>query len=230
VPPLEEPVTRSGFQAALEQVERSTEELAELVAAAIDRAMTALRDGNADLAARVVREDADINARRYGIEQEVERIIATQQPVASDLRLLVAVLYVIVDLERMADHAEGIARIVLLHRGQPLARPVTHHQRMAAIATDMLRGSLRALLDRDAEAARRVADRDDEVDALTERVYRELIAFMSGSDDPSVIDRATYLIWAAHNLERIADRTTNICERAVYLVTGSVGDVNVSTY
>lgn len=223
-------MTRSEFDAALSRVERDTEELARLVVRAIERAMTALCSLDAETARAVIREDADINARRYAIEQEAERIIATQQPVARDLRLLIAVLYVIVDLERMADHAEGIARIVLMHGGQPLAGPVTDLQRMADVAKEMLQDSLRALLDRDAEAARRIANRDDEVDALTERVYRELVARMSRTEDATVVDRATYLIWTAHNLERIADRATNICERAVYLVTGSIGDINVSTY
>jgi phosphate transport system protein len=221
-------MTRTGFESALHRSEQSTRELGQLVVDAISQAMTALRTLDRQLAERVIRNDATINAKRYAIEEETVGIIATQQPVARDLRFLVSILYIIVDLERMADHAEGIARIVTMHGDRPLVKPLIDLPRMAEIATSMLRDSLGAFFARDMEAAKRVADRDDEVDALTDQVYRELLTYMF--QDPSTIDRATYLIWAAHNLERIADRATNICERALYLVPGGTQEINVSRY
>jgi len=220
-------MTRTGFESALGQTERSTKELGQLVVEAIGQAMTALRTQDRSLAERVIRNDAAINTRRYAIEEEAVGIIATQEPVARDLRLLVAILNVIVDLERAADHAEGIARIVL-RLGEPLVVLPPALQRMAENATSMLEDSLAALFARDVVAARRVAGIDDEVDTLMERVHLELVASMLRH--PSSVDRATYLIWVAHNLERIADRATNICERVVYLVTGETREINVSRH
>jgi phosphate transport system protein len=187
--------------------------------------MTALRTLDRPLAERVIGDDAVIDARRYAIEEEAVGVIATQEPVARDLRLLIAILNVIVDLERMADHAEGIARIVLRHGDRPLAPPPADLWRMADIATSMLEGALDAFAARDVEAARRVADRDDEVDELMERVCRDLVEDMLR--DQSSVRRSMYLIWAAHDLERIADRATNICERVVYLVTGDNREMDV---
>jgi phosphate transport system protein len=215
------------FESALGQTERRTRELGQLVVEAISQAMTALRTQDRSLAERVIRNDSAINARRYEIEEEAVGIIATQEPVARDLRLLVAIQNVIVDLERVADHAEGIARIVL-RLDEPLVVLPAALQRMAESATTMLEDSLAALFARDVEAARRVAGIDDEVDALMERVHRDLIASMLRH--PSSVDRATYLIWIAPNLERIADRATNICERVVYLVTGETRELNVSRH
>jgi phosphate transport system protein len=215
------------FESALAQTERRTKELGQLVVEAIGQAMTALRTHDRSLAERVIRNDTAINAKRYEIEDEAVGIIATQEPVARDLRLLVAIQNVIVDLERVADHAEGIARIVL-RLDQPLVVLPTALQRMAESATTMLEDSLAALFARDVEAARRVAGIDDEVDALMERVHHDLIASMLRH--PSSVNRATYLIWIAHNLERIADRATNICERVVYLVTGETRELNVSRH
>jgi phosphate transport system protein len=215
------------FESALDRTEQSTKELGRLVQEAIGQAMTALRTQDPALAERVIRNDAAINAKRYEIEEEAVGIIATQEPVARDLRLLVAIQNVIVDLERMADHAQGIARIVL-RLDEPLVVLPPALQRMAENATSMLEDSLAALFARDVEAARRVAGIDDEVDALMERVHRDLIATMYRH--PSSVDRATYLIWVAHDLERIADRATNICERVVYLVTGETRELNVSRH
>jgi phosphate transport system protein len=220
-------MTRTVFESALDQTERSTREFGQLVVEAVSQAMTALRTQDWALAERVIRNDAAINAKRYAIEEEAVGIIATQEPVARDLRLLVAIQNVIVDLERVADHAEGIARLVL-RLDVPLVVLPPALQRMAENATSMLEGSLAALFARDVEAARRVAGIDDEVDALMERVHRDLVAAMLRH--PSSVDRATYLIWVAHNLERIADRATNICERVVYLVTGETRELNVSRH
>jgi phosphate transport system protein len=220
-------MTRTVFESALDQTERSTREFGQLVVEAVSQAMAALRTQDWALAERVIRNDAAINAKRYAIEEEAVGIIATQEPVARDLRLLVAIQNVIVDLERVADHAEGIARIAL-RLDVPLVVLPPALQRMAENAASMLEGSLAALFARDVEAARRVAGVDDEVDALMERVHRDMVAVMLRH--ASSVDRATYLIWVAHNLERIADRATNICERVIYLVTGETRELNVSRH
>jgi phosphate transport system protein len=154
--------------------------------------------------------------------------MATQQPMASDLRRIVAVLNIIVELERMGDYAEGIAKIVLMHRDTPLLKPLVDVPRMAEQARDMLRRSLDAFIRRDAPAAIAIAAEDDAVDALYEQIYRELFTYML--QDPKTFDRATWLLWVAHNLERIADRVTNICERVVFEVTGRMEEMNVSKY
>lgn len=214
-------VARSALRSALHQAEVDTGDLGRLVVEAVRRAMTALATHDRGLAERVIRDDAAINAKRYAIEEKAVGTIATQEPVASDLRLLVAILNVVVDLERMADHAEGIAKI-LLRPGEPIGAAPPELSRMAEIATTMVEGAMAAFAARDVEAAGRIADRDDEVDALMERLQADL------TGRPSSFERATQLLWVAHDLERIADRATNICERVVYLVTGDIREVNVS--
>jgi phosphate transport system protein len=202
--------------------------LGTMVDSAIERSITALKGRDVDLARRVIADDARVNRKRYEIEERCLELIARQQPLAGDLRAIVSVLYIIVDLERMADHAEGIAKIAVMLADEPPLKPYIDIPRMAEIARRMLTSSLEAFKDRDAERARAVCNLDDEVDALYDQVYRELITYMV--NDPKTIERATHLTWVAHNLERIADRVTNICERVVYLVEGKISELNVSTY
>ena len=220
-------MSRPALDSALDQAELGIRELEELAVDAVRRAMIALRAQDRALAERVIRDDAVIDAKRYAIEEEASGTLATQEPVARDLRLLVAILNVIVDLERIADHAEGIAKIVL-RLGDSVRKLPPDLSLMAQIAISMVEGAMAAFLARDVEEARRVAERDDEVDALMEGVSGDLIASMLGH--PSSAARATYLIWVAHDLERIADRATNICERVVYLITGETRELNVSRH
>jgi phosphate transport system protein len=169
-----------------------------------------------------------IKHKRFEIEEKCIELIATQEPVARDLRQIVAVLNIIVDLERMGDHAEGIAKIALMLGDHPPLKPLIDIPRMADKACDMLRRSLDALVSLDLAAAHQIIDDDDEVDALYDQVYRELLTFMIS--DPATINRATFLLWTSHNLERIADRSTNIAERVIFLVTGKMEETNVSKY
>jgi phosphate transport system protein len=199
-----------------------------MVQAATERSIEALKHRDVELARRVIADDANINRRRYEIEDRCIELIAMQQPLASDLRTIISALHITVDLERMGDHAEGIAKLALLLADEPPLKPYIDIPRMAQICGEMLIGSLEAFKLRDTEMARTVCDRDDEVDALYEQVYRELLTFMI--NDPRTIQRATYLIWVSHNLERIADRVTNICERVVFLVDGRIEELNVSKY
>ena len=219
---------RIAFDQYLTEVQEDMLVLADMVESAIDRSVQALKGRNAEMARQVIDDDIKINRKRYDIEEKCLELIATQQPLAGDLRTIVAVLYMVVDLERMGDHAEGIAKIVVTLADEPPLKPYVDLPRMADIATEMLRESLEAFKHRDVERARAIIDRDDEVDALYNQVDRELLTYML--NDPRTIERATYLIWVAHNLERIADRVTNVCERVVYLVTGKVEELNVSKY
>jgi len=219
---------RNVFDRHLAEIQEEMLVMADMVQTAIQRSLEALKSRDVELARQVIADDVKINQKRYDDEERCLELIATQQPLASDLRTIVAVLHMIVDLERMGDHAEGIAKIAVILGDEPPLKPYVDLPRMADIASEMLRESLEAFKHRDAERARAIIDRDDEVDALYDQVYRELLTYMIG--DPRTIERATHLIWVAHNLERIADRVTNICERVVFLVTGKIEELNVSKY
>ena len=196
-----------------------------LVETAIDRAVTALKQRDGALAQQIIDEDQVINKLRFQIEEECLTVIATQQPAAGDLRATIAATHVAVELERMADHATGIATITLRMLDQPLLKPLIDVPLMANIAREMIRGALEAFIRHDAEMARQVAMRDDEVDELYQQVFRELLTYML--EDPKNISRATHLLWVAHNIERIADRATNLCERAIFISTGQLADLDV---
>lgn len=221
-------MTRALFEKELRELHDAVLFLGSMVEKAIIEAMESLRDGDEEWSRRIIEEDQVINAKRFEIEERCIFVIATQQPMARDIRDLVSVLYIITDLERIADHAEGIAKINLMLGPEPLPRKLGLIPAMADRAVAMLRDSLRAYIEQDVEAARRICEADDEVDRFQDRVYEECIRAMIA--DPATIQRNTYLIWTAHNLERIADRCTNICERIIYTVTGQMEETNVSKY
>jgi len=221
-------MTRTAFDKQLSEIEEDMLVLASMVERAIDRSIEALKNRDVELARSVIADDMDINRKRYEIEEKCLELLATQQPLARDLRTIVAVLHVIVDLERMGDHAEGTAKVAIMLADEPPLKPYIDIPRMAQVASEMLRDSIEAFKLRDVSKARSVCDRDDEVDALYDQVYRELLTYML--NDPKTIERATHITWIAHNLERIADRVTNICERVVYMVQGTYEELNVSKY
>lgn len=221
-------MSRVLFNAELRQLQDDVLVLGSMTEKAILDAMESLRDGDQEWSRRVVEDDRRINAKRFEIEERSIFVIASQQPMATDLRSLVSVLYITTDLERMADHAEGIARINLMLDPEPLPRRLGYIPAMADRAVAMLRDSLKAYIDHDVEMARQICDADDEVDRLQDSVYEDSIKAMIA--DPSSIQRNTYLIWCAHNLERIADRCTNVCERVIYTATGHMEEINVSKY
>ena len=190
-----------------------------MVEKALAKAMDALRNRDMQAAREVVRDDDIIDDKLVEIEEQCVHIIATQTPVARDLRYLLAVLHIGTELERMADYAEGIGKISLMMGDEPPLKPLIDIPRMADKTTDMMRRSLDSLVERDIVAAHQVCDDDDEVDALYDQVFRELLTYMI--EDPRNIKRATYLVWVAHDLERVADRATNIAEQVLFLVTGS---------
>ncbi len=194
--------------------------LANVVNKAIIRAVEALKERDLAESQQIVNEDDYIDRKRYEIEELCVDLIATQQPMAGDLRAIIALLHITVELERMGDYAEGIAKISLLMGNDPPLKPLIDIPRMADKSTEMLRDSMDSLVHRDQLKANKVVHDDDEVDALYDQVYRELLLFMI--QDPRSIQRATYLLWAAHDLERIADRATNIAERVIFLITGQM--------
>jgi phosphate transport system protein len=219
---------RTSFERHLHELQDEVLVLGSMVEKAIYRSMEALKNRDLELAQHVVDDDSEIDRKRYDIEEKCIELIVTQQPVASDLRIIVAVLNIIIDLERIGDHAEGIAKIAVMIGKEPPLKPLIDLPRMAQKTGDMLRRSLDAFINRDAEAARKISKEDDEIDALYEQVFHELLTFMA--EDPKTITRATRLIWVGHNLERSADRVTNICERVVFVVTGKMEEIGVSKY
>ena len=202
--------------------------LGSMVEKALAKAVDALRRRDLESSREVIEQDDLIDRQTYDIEEKCINLIATQQPMAIDLRLLISLLHISVELERMGDYAEGIAKISIAMGDEPPLKPLIDIPRMADLASGMLRRSLDALVDRDVVAATQVCNDDDQVDALYDQVYRELLTFMI--EDPKSIRRATFLLWVAHDLERVADRATNIGERVIFLVTGKFAGVNVPTY
>ncbi len=221
-------MTREAYHKALNEVQNDLERMAEMVGAAIKDSMAALKSRDIEASKKIVRNDININKKRFEIEEKCIRLIATQQPMAVDLRILAAVINIITDLERIGDHAEGIAKISIAIGDEPLAKPLVDMPVMAGKALSMLQRCMKAFLDRDVETAKKICNEDDDVDALYDRIYRDLILLMV--ENPKLIKDATYLIWAAHNIERMADRVTNIAERVVYMVTGKMEEMNVSKY
>ena len=217
---------RAEFHHDLQALQDDLLVLGSMVEKAIQRSLVALRNRDRIMAEEIVRDDDIIDDKQEEIEERCIDLIATQQPMAVDLRVLVTVIHLGIELERMGDYAEGIAKIALMMGDEPPLKPLIDIPRMADMASDMLRRSLDAFVDRDVNSSMMVRQDDDVIDALYEQVYRELLTFMLG--DPTVIRRATYLLWAAHNIERIADRTTNIAESVIYMVTGArTGEVSV---
>jgi phosphate transport system protein len=201
--------------------------LESMVETATLEAIRALKQHDVETARRIYHEDALINARRYELEKDCIITIATQQPImATDLRLVASILEVVGELERMGDYAKGIAKICVRIGDQPHVKPLIDIPRMGDLVINMLSRAVAAFAARDAEQAHIIPQDDDQVDALYEQVYRELVTIMF--KDPTTIDQANLLMWAAHNLERMADRVTNICERTIYVVTGDMQEIDVT--
>jgi phosphate transport system protein len=217
-------MSRTTLDTELESLQDEMILMGDQVARALGRSVDVLRRQDAGAAQHLMKADAAIDARRYAVESEVLVLIARQQPMAIDLRTLAAILEIVTDLERIGDYAKGIAKITLLMRGQVDVPDVPQIPAMAAKAVDMLGRALEAFLKRDVEAARAIPWEDDQVDALYNEVNQTLLEMTI--KDPSRMEQANYLTWAAHNLERSADRVTNICERVVFTVTGDMQELD----
>lgn len=214
---------RKTFETELQQVKDDILLLGSMVEQAILNSVEALKKRDIKASERILDEDRKINAKRFEIENQLMILIATQQPMAHDLRLLASTMEINSELERMGDYAKGIANINIRMGGQPLLKPLIDIPRMAQIDVSMLHRALTAFVNEDVEVARAIPIEDDEVDALYNQVYHELMMFVI--QDPKSIERANWLLWVAHNLERVADRVTNICERTVFIVTGEMAEI-----
>ncbi len=214
---------RSVFDQELQELRDNVLRLGSMVDTAIGLSIQALKDRNLDLAQQIINDDERINELRFKIEEDCLSLIARQQPAARDLRFIVAAMNIVLDLERMGDHAAGIGTIVLRMGDELPLKPLIDIPRMAQISQDMLRASLDAFTSEDEKEAMAIPERDEEVDHLYNQIFRELITYML--EDPRTVTRAMYLLFCAHNLERVADRVTNICERVAFVATGRMEEI-----
>ena len=213
-------MAREEYIRSLSQLRDQVVQLSSMVDKAIARSTDALKNQDVKLAQQVVKADHDINELRWNLEDEALAVIAMQAPMAGDLRQIVAGLHIISELERMGDHAAGNAKIAMLTANEPPLKPLVDIPRMSALAIVMLTSAIDAFIRSDVELARKTMAMDDEIDELYNQVYRELLVYMM--EDPKTINRATHLLWAAHNLERI-------CEFVVYSVTGNISEAYIPT-
>jgi len=214
---------RENFHGEMNALQDKAIALSSRVESALINAVRALKTRDHKMCRQLIAQDRLINEERYRIEAETLTLIATQQPMAGDLRTLAAVLEIASELERIGDYAKGIANISLMIGDKPLVKPLVDIPAMSDICVDMLHRAMDAFAQRDVDAAAAIPQEDDTIDALYNQIYRELITYIIS--DPRIIEQANCLLWAAHNLERTADRVTNICERVIFTVTGQLLDV-----
>ncbi|MGA9532407.1 MAG: phosphate signaling complex protein PhoU [Anaerolineales bacterium] len=215
---------RAAYDQAFNGIQEDILRLSEMVDQAIARSLHSLEQRDQVMAKQVIADDDAINNLRFKIEEDCLKLIATQQPAARDLRAIVAAMNIVVDVERMGDYAAGIAKTVIRMGDEPLLKPLIDIPRMVALSRQMLRDAIEAYATRNAEKARQIASRDDEVDHLYKAIFDELVEIMA--ETPASAPRATYLLWVAHNLERMGDRVTNIAERVVFINTGDMKELN----
>src|SRR3990170_360949 len=219
---------RTVFHKHLREIQDDILAMGSMVSKAMLRSIEALKGRDLELAHQLIADDRKINNKRFEIEEKCIQLIATQQPMASDLRIIVAVLNIITEVERIGDYAEGIAKIVIMIGDEAPLKPLIDIPRMAEITLEMVTNSLNSFVTRDVDLAMKVVSLDSVVDGLYDQVFRELLTFMMV--DPKTINRATRLILVAHNLERAADRATNICERVIFTITGKMEESGASKY
>jgi phosphate transport system protein len=219
-------MTRETLDRQMNEIFSEIIALSGMVERAVLDAVEALKQRDLNAARKIYANDLFINDKRFEIENNALIMIATQQPMARDLRVLASVLDIASELERMGDYAKGIARIAVLTGEEPPVKPIIDLPIMAKLTVDMLHRAVQAFVDSDESSALAIPKEDDKVDDLYNRIYRDLLAIMT--TDASTIDRATHLLWVAHNLERTADRVTNICERTVFVTTGKLIEIDSS--
>ncbi len=214
---------RKGFNQEIQNTRDEILLLGSMVEQAIHASVDALMAHSMRRSQQVIENDAKINAKRFEIEMHVINIIATQQPMAHDLRVLASILEITGELERIGDYAKGIAMICIRIGSQPAIKSLGDLTLMAQLSMGMLHRSLTAFAEEDAEIARKIPDEDDAVDNLYLQFYRVMITYVM--ENASNIDEVNYLMWAAHNLERAADRVANICERTIFIATGEITEL-----
>lgn len=219
-------MSRKAFDNEMQNVRDEVLLLGSMVEHALIGSVEALKKRDIKAAQAIIVEDKAVNKKRFDLEDQLVTLIATQQPMAQDLRFLASTLEIVSELERMGDYAKGIANINVRMGDEKLLKPLIDIPRMAQKGVDMLHRALTAYVNNDADIAITIPVEDDEVDALYNQIYRELMVFVI--EDPKNIERANWLLWVAHNLERFADRVTNICERTVYIARGTFDEIKQS--
>jgi phosphate transport system protein len=220
-------MARETFDRQLQMMLDQVLVLGSMVEQAVLDSLEALKRRDQAAASRIYEADLQINEKRYSIESGCITLIATQQPMARDVRFLAAILEIITELERIGDYAKGICKITQIISEEAINPVLIYElQQMAIFGLDMLRRALDAFVIGDATTAREIPMEDAKVDQLYNQIYQKLMEQMTA--DISTIDRANHIMWAAHNLERLADRVTNICERIVYVATGEMKELDTT--
>ncbi len=219
---------KENFARLLKEDQDQVVVMGSMVEKALGRSVEALKRRDLNMAHQIIADDTKINEKRFEIEKKSIELIASQHPGAAELTPLVAILNIIIELERIGDYAAGIAKIVVMIGDEPPLKPLIDIPRMCDITVEMIHNGLKAFVENDSKAAVQVIGMDEVVDSIYDQIFRELLTFMM--TDPKTINRATRLIWVAHNIERAADRATNICERVVYTVTGKMEEIGASKY
>jgi phosphate transport system protein len=217
------PSVRRTLEAEIQDLRNDLLYLGSMVEQQILESVDALKRRDLEASEKIIQNDLLVNKKRYLIEEQVMIVIATQQPMAHDLRLLASVLEIAGEVERMGDYAKGIAKISVRMKDEPLLKPLIDVPKMAEKGADMLHRALIAFTNEDAAVARSIPAEDDVVDALYDRVYHDLMDLIM--KDPAEVQKANWLLWVAHNLERVADRVTNICERTVFVASGELKEI-----
>jgi len=220
--------TSAGFDTGFQEIQDTVLAMGAMVTREISKSIEALKARDLKLAHKIIADDNMIDEQRFAIEDRCIELMGMQKLSIAERRSIVAVLSISTELERIGDYGEGIAKIVVMIGDEPPLKPLIDIPRMAELTIEMIDKSLKSFIARDVELARHVVTMDNVVDGLYDQVFRELLTFMMV--DPKTINRATRLIWVAHNLERAADRVTNICERVVFTVTGKMEGLEISKY
>jgi len=218
----------AGFSKGFQEIQNKVMAMGDMATKDINRSIEALKNRDLKMAHQIIADDTKIDDMRFAIEDMCIELMGAQKLTIADRRIIVAVINIITELERIGDYAEGNAKIVVMIGDEPPLKPLIDIPRMAELTIDMIEKSLKSFVTRDVELAKHVVTMDNVVDGLYDQVFRELLTFMMV--DPKTISRATRLIWVAHNLERAADRVTNICERVVFMVTGKMEGLETSKY
>jgi phosphate transport system protein len=218
----------TGFVKGFQKIQDKILAMGDMVTKEIKRSVEALKNRDLKMAHQIIADDTKIDDMRFAIEDMCIELMGMQKLTVADRRIIVAVINIITELERIGDYAEGNAKIVVMIGDEPPLKPLIDIPRMAELTVDMIDKSLKSFVNRDVELAKHVVTMDNLVDGLYDQVFRELLTFMMV--DPKTINRATRLIWVAHNLERAADRVTNICERVLFTVTGKMEGLQISKY
>lgn len=214
---------RVTFDREFDETRNKLYQLADMVGIAIEQSIKALVERDLKIAEEIVANDGEINKLRFQIEEACLALIATQQPAASDLREIFAIIHMVVEMERMGDYAAGIAKTTIMMSEEPLLKTLKKFPKMGEISREMLVDSIESFKQHNANWAREIAARDTEIDDLYQSIFHKLIKIMA--KEPEMITRCTYLMWCAHNLERIADRVTNIAEQIIFMTTGDMREL-----